>query len=131
MLAHAHLHLNTPTHLLTPPSTHVLTHPFPDQGHFIISPRVTFEVPVRILGGLMALGYEIGSIMRRTSEVYSDDRRAGILGCSNTSGCGCCSCRSMHSQCSMDGTLCPSCWVPNLTASPPPPSLSLQPDRQV
>lgn len=42
------------------------------QGHFIISPRVTFEVPVRILGGLMALGYEIGSIMRRTSEVYSD-----------------------------------------------------------
>ncbi|PRW57239.1 Uridine-cytidine kinase C [Chlorella sorokiniana] len=43
------------------------------EGHFIISPRVTFEVPVRILGGLMALGYEIGSIMRRTSEVYSDD----------------------------------------------------------
>ena len=42
------------------------------QGHFIISPRVTFEVPVRILGGLMALGYEIGSIMRRTSEVYAD-----------------------------------------------------------
>jgi hypothetical protein len=28
---------------------------------------------VRILGGLMALGYQIGSIMRRTSEVYSDD----------------------------------------------------------
>jgi hypothetical protein len=49
------------------PSTH------PPQGHFIISPRVTFEVPVRILGGLMALGYQIGSIMRRTSEVYSDD----------------------------------------------------------
>ncbi|KAL4857135.1 Uridine-cytidine kinase C [Chlorella vulgaris] len=43
------------------------------EGHFIISPRVTFEVPVRILGGLMALGYQIGSIMRRTSEVYSDD----------------------------------------------------------
>ncbi|PSC70801.1 DNA topoisomerase I [Micractinium conductrix] len=42
------------------------------EGHFIISPRVTFEVPVRILGGLMALGYEIGSIMRRTSEVYAD-----------------------------------------------------------
>lgn len=47
--------------------------PPPPQGHFIISPRVTFEVPVRILGGLMALGYQIGSIMRRTSEVYSDD----------------------------------------------------------
>ena len=39
---------------------------------FIISPRVTFEVPVRILGGLMALGYTIGTIMRRTSEVYAD-----------------------------------------------------------
>jgi hypothetical protein len=50
------------------------------EGHFIISPRVTFEVPVRILGGLMALGYEIGSIMRRTSEVYSDDRWAGQRG---------------------------------------------------
>lgn len=41
------------------------------EGHFIISPRVTFEVPVRILGGLMALGYEIGTIMQRTSESYS------------------------------------------------------------
>ena len=30
---------------------------------------------MRVLGGLMALGYEIGSIMRRTSEVYSDDRQ--------------------------------------------------------
>jgi hypothetical protein len=44
------------------------------EGHFIISPRVTFEVPVRILGGLMALGYEIGTIMRRTSEVFSDSK---------------------------------------------------------
>lgn len=43
------------------------------QGVFIISPRVTFEVPVRILGGLMALGYEIGTIMRRKSEIFSDD----------------------------------------------------------
>ena len=34
---------------------------------FIVSPRVSFEVPVRILGGLMALGYTIGSIMSRTS----------------------------------------------------------------
>lgn len=41
------------------------------EGKFIISPRVTFEVPVRILGGLMALGYEIGTIMQRTSESYS------------------------------------------------------------
>ena len=40
------------------------------EGKFIISPRVTFEVPVRILGGLMALGYEIGTIMQRTSESF-------------------------------------------------------------
>ena len=44
------------------------------QGVFIISPRVTFEVPVRILGGLMALGYEIGTIMRRTSVSFTDDK---------------------------------------------------------
>ena len=31
------------------------------------------QVSVRILGGLMALGYEIGTIMKRTSIVYSDD----------------------------------------------------------
>uniref|UniRef100_A0A7S0S2Q8 CYTH domain-containing protein n=1 Tax=Chlamydomonas leiostraca TaxID=1034604 RepID=A0A7S0S2Q8_9CHLO len=36
---------------------------------FIISPRITFEVGVRVLGGLMALGYEIGAMMRRTSAV--------------------------------------------------------------
>lgn len=41
------------------------------EGVFIISPRVTFEVPVRILGGLMALGYEIGTIMQRTSELFT------------------------------------------------------------
>lgn len=41
------------------------------EDNFIISPRVTFEVPVRILGGLMALGYEIGTIMQRTSESYT------------------------------------------------------------
>lgn len=34
---------------------------------FIVSPRVSFEVPVRLLGGLMALGYTIGSIMSRMS----------------------------------------------------------------
>ncbi|GBF98882.1 phosphoribulokinase uridine kinase [Raphidocelis subcapitata] len=37
------------------------------EGPFIISPRITFEVSVRVLGGLMALGYEIGTIMRRSS----------------------------------------------------------------
>jgi uridine kinase len=34
---------------------------------FIVSPRVSFEVPVRLLGGLMALGYSIGSLMSRLS----------------------------------------------------------------
>ena len=29
---------------------------------------------VRILGGLMALGYEIGTIMKRNSIIHSDDR---------------------------------------------------------
>ncbi|KAA6424132.1 MAG: uridine-cytidine kinase C-like [Trebouxia sp. A1-2] len=43
-------------------------------GPFIISPRITFEVSVRILGGLMALGYEIGTIMKRNSIIHSDDR---------------------------------------------------------
>lgn len=32
------------------------------------------QVSVRILGGLMALGYQIGTIMKRTSTVFSDDR---------------------------------------------------------
>lgn len=41
-------------------------------GPFIISPRITFEVGVRVLGGLMALGYEIGTIMRRTSRAFSN-----------------------------------------------------------
>lgn len=46
------------------------------EDKFIISPRVTFEVPVRILGGLMALGYEIGTIMQRNSVSYfkSDEK---------------------------------------------------------
>lgn len=29
---------------------------------------------MRILGGLMALGYEIGSIMKRTSEMFFNDK---------------------------------------------------------
>ncbi|GAA0145382.1 nucleotide kinase [Lithospermum erythrorhizon] len=41
---------------------------------FIISPRITFEVSVRLLGGLMALGYTIASILKRSSHVFSDDR---------------------------------------------------------
>ncbi|KAK8970558.1 hypothetical protein KSP40_PGU017629 [Platanthera guangdongensis] len=41
---------------------------------FIISPRITFEVSVRLLGGLMALGYSIAAILKRSSHVFSDDR---------------------------------------------------------
>uniref|UniRef100_A0A5B7AIY2 Putative uridine-cytidine kinase C isoform X1 n=1 Tax=Davidia involucrata TaxID=16924 RepID=A0A5B7AIY2_DAVIN len=41
---------------------------------FIISPRITFEVSVRLLGGLMALGYTIATILKRCSHVFSDDR---------------------------------------------------------
>ncbi|KAG0452160.1 hypothetical protein HPP92_025840 [Vanilla planifolia] len=41
---------------------------------FIISPRITFEVSVRLLGGLMALGYSIAAILKRCSHVFSDDR---------------------------------------------------------
>ncbi|KAJ6838603.1 uridine-cytidine kinase C-like [Iris pallida] len=41
---------------------------------FIISPRITFEVSVRLLGGLMALGYSIAAILKRSSHIFSDDR---------------------------------------------------------
>ncbi|XP_047312009.1 inorganic pyrophosphatase TTM1-like [Impatiens glandulifera] len=41
---------------------------------FIISPRITFEVTVRLLGGLMALGYTIATILKRSSQVFSDDK---------------------------------------------------------
>ncbi|XP_038688090.1 inorganic pyrophosphatase TTM1-like isoform X2 [Tripterygium wilfordii] len=39
---------------------------------FIISPRITFEVSVRLLGGLMALGYTIASILKRSSHIFTD-----------------------------------------------------------
>ncbi|KZV43906.1 uridine-cytidine kinase C [Dorcoceras hygrometricum] len=41
---------------------------------FVISPRITFEVSVRLLGGLMALGYTIASILKRSSHVFLDER---------------------------------------------------------
>jgi hypothetical protein len=41
---------------------------------FIISPRITFEVTVRLLGGLMALGYTIATILKRSSHVFTDGR---------------------------------------------------------
>jgi hypothetical protein len=41
---------------------------------FIISPRITFEVTVKLLSGLMALGYTIAAILQRSSHIFSDDR---------------------------------------------------------
>lgn len=41
---------------------------------FIISPRITFEVSVRLLGGLMALGYTIATILKRMSQVFLDEK---------------------------------------------------------
>ncbi|XP_038693341.1 inorganic pyrophosphatase TTM2-like isoform X2 [Tripterygium wilfordii] len=41
---------------------------------FVISPRITFEVSVRLLGGLMALGYTIATILKRSSHLFSDER---------------------------------------------------------
>ncbi|KAF5945387.1 hypothetical protein HYC85_015615 [Camellia sinensis] len=41
---------------------------------FVISPRITFEVSVRLLGGLMALGYTIAAILKRSSHVQGKDR---------------------------------------------------------
>eukprot|EP00003_Mantamonas_plastica_P025224 TRINITY_DN4894_c0_g1_i12.p1 TRINITY_DN4894_c0_g1~~TRINITY_DN4894_c0_g1_i12.p1 ORF type:complete len:390 (-),score=146.83 TRINITY_DN4894_c0_g1_i12:995-2164(-) len=40
------------------------------EGDFIISPRLDFEVSVKTLGGLMALGYQIGATMTRVSHIY-------------------------------------------------------------
>ena len=38
----------------------------------LTAPAWLLQVSVRILGGLMALGYEIGTIMKRTSTLMSD-----------------------------------------------------------
>ncbi|XP_057530797.1 inorganic pyrophosphatase TTM2-like isoform X2 [Amaranthus tricolor] len=44
------------------------------ESPFIISPRICFEVSVRLLGGLMALGYTIAAILKRNSHVFSDSK---------------------------------------------------------
>ncbi|KAL0795488.1 hypothetical protein Bca101_066865 [Brassica carinata] len=41
---------------------------------FVISPRITVEVSVRLLGGLMALGYTIATILKRNSHVFATDK---------------------------------------------------------
>ncbi|XP_073036735.1 inorganic pyrophosphatase TTM1-like [Primulina eburnea] len=40
---------------------------------FIVSPRITFEVSIRLLGGLLTLVYTIASILKRSSHVFSND----------------------------------------------------------
>ncbi|MCD9560868.1 Inorganic pyrophosphatase ttm2 [Datura stramonium] len=40
---------------------------------FVISPRISFEVSV-VSGGLMALGYTIAAIIKRSSHVFSDEK---------------------------------------------------------
>ncbi|MED6108665.1 Inorganic pyrophosphatase ttm2 [Stylosanthes scabra] len=40
---------------------------------FVISPRITFSVSVRLLGGLMGLGYTIATILKRNSHILSDE----------------------------------------------------------
>jgi len=46
-------------------------------GDVIISPSMSFEVPVRVLSGLMSLGYQIGAIIKRQSVVYERPAEAG------------------------------------------------------
>ncbi|KAK1395728.1 hypothetical protein POM88_005591 [Heracleum sosnowskyi] len=38
---------------------------------FIISPRFTFKVSLHLLGGLLALGYNIATILKRSSHIFS------------------------------------------------------------
>lgn len=40
------------------------------ESEFVICPRVDFVVSARILGGLMGLGYKIGAMLHRTTEVW-------------------------------------------------------------
>jgi uridine kinase len=40
---------------------------------FLISPRVQFLINVKVLGGLMALGYETSAILHRTSTSFKKD----------------------------------------------------------
>ena len=47
---------------------------FVTDGPYIISPNVRYEVNVRVLGGLMALGYTVGAILKRSSLVLTDEQ---------------------------------------------------------
>jgi len=42
---------------------------FLTDGNVLIAPSIAFDVPVRTLGGLLALGYSLGCILKRATEV--------------------------------------------------------------
>eukprot|EP00216_Chloropicon_sp_CCMP2111_P006349 CAMPEP_0198235596 /NCGR_PEP_ID=MMETSP1446-20131203/1485_1 /TAXON_ID=1461542 ORGANISM="Unidentified sp, Strain CCMP2111" /NCGR_SAMPLE_ID=MMETSP1446 /ASSEMBLY_ACC=CAM_ASM_001112 /LENGTH=990 /DNA_ID=CAMNT_0043916867 /DNA_START=184 /DNA_END=3156 /DNA_ORIENTATION=- len=44
------------------------------EGDFIISPRATFDVGVKTLGSLLALGYEIGRSIKRSTDIFTSDQ---------------------------------------------------------
>jgi len=44
------------------------------EGGFIISPRVDFVINVNMLGGLMALGYQVGAIIHRQSVEFKSKK---------------------------------------------------------
>jgi adenylate cyclase class IV len=46
---------------------------FVTDDQFIISPRICFEVSVRVMGGLMALGYTMKVVMKRSSRVFEHE----------------------------------------------------------
>ncbi|CAI5984727.1 unnamed protein product [Closterium sp. NIES-64] len=57
-----------------------LTKEWVTDGPFVITPRITFSVSVRLLGGLMALGYEIAHIVHRESIVLKEQGEQGGQG---------------------------------------------------
>ena len=66
---------------------------FLSDGPFVISPGVRYEVGIRVLGGLMALGYTIGCTLRRKTIALEADMcgtvvKVDIIHSSDTEGGG-------------------------------------------
>jgi uridine kinase len=66
---------------------------FLSDGPFVISPGVRYEVGIRVLGGLMALGYTIGCTLRRRTISFDEDHcgtvvKIDIIHSSETDGSG-------------------------------------------
>ena len=66
---------------------------FLSDGPFVISPGVRYEVGIRVLGGLMALGYTIGCTLRRRTISFDEDNcgtvvKIDIIHSSETDGTG-------------------------------------------